>query len=277
MNRDLKSWIVVLAVGVFLSIGTFHSFSALNFSDNFQGYTTDPTAQSGGTGDWNSPWTQGTQNDGGTFLSEASKIDGTRAYGFFGNSGSMGTSRNRGFTATSSQFTINLSFRADYNVTSDDGSALLSRRLAFTIRDGNSTDHFSGQRLSFYFAEGNNSFQWFDGTDRTLSGVTFSSGAIYDIAVTVNPSTRAYNFSVAQRGGSSGSSSGSWTVGANGEALDSIALLMRGPAGPGNDAFFDSITAVPEPSNVALGIFGGIVGLIVIGRRMIAFAKNRAS
>ena len=240
--------------------------AALNFSDNFESYSTDPTGQSGGTGDWTTAWTQGLQNSGGSYLNGDSKIDGTKTYGLYGNGGSSGTSRNRGFTATTSPFTLTFSFRADYNVTSDDGDNSYERRIAFTLRNGNSTDHFLNQRLSFFFAEGNSSFQWYDGADHSTS-LIFSQGAIYDVSVTLDPSTRAYSFTATQRGGGSASSSGNWTLGANGESLDSLALLMRGPAGGGNDAFFDSIEAVPEPVNVALAIFGAVlvpVGLLRI-------------
>ena len=256
----------VLALVLFTAsalVGSVQTNNAALFSDDFQSYTTDPTGQSGGTG-WNTAWTQGLQNNGGTYLNESTKIDGTRSYGLYGAGGVAGTSRNRGFAAISTQFTISWSFRADYNVTGDDGNASLSRRLAFTLRNGNSTDHFSGQRLSLFFAEGNGNLQWYDGTDHS-STLAFSQGGTYDFSLTVNPADRSYSFSAALRSGASYNSSGTW-AGANGDSLGSVAFLMRGPNVSGSDAFLDSITAVPEPVNVALGIFGGLLGVVMLGR-----------
>lgn len=249
----------VLVTGAFVVFFVTQSLGALILSEDFQSYSGDPTGNSGGSGDWTSAWTQGSQNSGGTYLNGSTKIDGTRTYGFFGSGGAEGTSRNRGFTSTTTPVTFQFSFRADYDVIA--GAAGYDGRIAFTLRNGNSTDHFAGQRLSFFFAEGNSSLQWFDGADHTLSGITFATGAIYDFSVTVDPSSRAYSFTAAQRGGSSSSSSGNWSLGSNGDSLDSLALFMRGPSGGGNDAFFDSISAVPEPANVALGIFGGVAAL----------------
>jgi len=266
MKTSLNRSVCLLVFAAAMFWCTSQSIAALIFSDNFQGYSGDPTGQSGGSGDWTSAWTQGSQNSGGAYLNGSSKIDGTQSYGLYGNGGTSGTSRNRGFTATTSPFTLTFSFRADYDVIATDAS--IDRRTAFTLRAGNDSDHFVGQRLSFFFAEGNSSLQWYDGTDHTLSGVTFNTGSIYDFAVTVDPSTRGYSFTATQRGGSSGSSSGTWALGSDGESLGSIALLMRGPNGGGNDAFFDSISAVPEPTNIALAVFGGLGGLVLVWRKI---------
>ena len=92
----------------------------LSATDDFQSYTTTITDTSGGSGDWTTNWRGNTQFDGGTFLSTASKIDGTKSYGLFGSGGSNGTGVSRAFTSTGGQLRFRWSYRADYDVTSDD-------------------------------------------------------------------------------------------------------------------------------------------------------------
>lgn len=268
----MKSKYSRIGLGIFVCainlLGIRFPANAALFSDDFQSYSSGIDNQSGGSG-WTTAWTVGSQNTGGAYLSTGTQIDGTQSYGLYGNDGSSGTSRNRGFDAISSPFTLTFSFRANYDVTTDDGNGSLARRIAFTIRDANSTDHFSGQRLSFFFAEGSNQIQWYDGTDRSSANVTFTSGHVYDFTVTLDPSDRSYGFTATDRTTTSTVTySDSWSLGSNGEALDSIAFLMRGPSGGGNDAFLDSIQAVPEPINVALATFGSIAMAATTFRRI---------
>ena len=164
----------------------------LSATDDFQSYTGNITDVSGGSGDWTTNWRGNSQFDGGTYRSTDSKIDGTQSYGVYGSGGSNGTSVRRAFTSTGGQLRFRWSCRADYDVTSDDGNGSLSRRMAFTLRNGDDADHFTGQRVSFFFAEGSANFAWYDGTDRNTNAVTFSNGHVYDCDVTVSTGLRTY-------------------------------------------------------------------------------------
>ena len=230
----------------------------LSATDGFESYSANPTNTAGGTGNWTTNWRSNSQFDGGSFLSTDSKIDGTKSYGLFGSGGSNGTSVRRAFTSSGGQLRFRWSCRADYDVTSDDGNGSLNRRLAFTLRNGDDADHFSGQRLSFFFAEGNANFSWYDGTDRSTNAVTFGSGHVYDCDVSVSTGMRTYTLSVSNRNTAAQFTySGSWTTGAAGDNLDSVAFLMRGPSGAGIDALLDSVSiaqaGVPWPGGPTAG------------------------
>ncbi len=209
-------------------------------------------------GDWASSWQNCSQFDGGVYTNTASKITGPNSLGLFGNGGANGTGVRRAFTSAAGQIRFQWSYRADYDVTSDDGNAGLNRRMAFTLRAGNDADHFTGQRLSFFFAEGNTGFGWYDGTDHFTNAVTFGAGHVYDCAVTVSTGLRTYTLSVSNRNtGATFTYSGSWTTGSAGDHLDSVSFLMRGPSGVGNDAFLDNVSVtqagVPWPGGATAG------------------------
>src|SRR5437867_9653067 len=106
----------------------------LSTTDDFEGYSGSPTDTAGGSGDWTTNWRGNSQFDGGTYLSTDSKIDSTKSYGLFGSGGSNGTSVRRAFTSSGGQLRFRWSYRADFDVTTDDGNGSLSRRLAFTLR-----------------------------------------------------------------------------------------------------------------------------------------------
>lgn len=244
MNRILPSLLAAL-----LTVAV-RAHAALLAQDDVESYTSGPIGQSGGTGDWTSVWALNTQNGGGVYLSTDSRIDGLKSIGLFGSGNSTGQSISRAFAPCASAMTFRVSMRADYNVNSTNTPANL-RRMAFTIRAGNDASHFSNQRLSFFFAAGSTSFQWYDGTDRTNGAVVFAVTNTYDLQVEANPSTRVYSFLVSNRNsGASFAYTGAWSLGFNGEPLGSVACLMRGPTGAGNDAFFDSFS-VESPTYVA--------------------------
>lgn len=242
-----------------LLAGVSQTRAELSATDDFQSYgASGITDQSGGSGDWTTNWTGCSQFDGGTYRSTDSKIDGTQSYGLYGSGGGNGTGVRRRFTSTGGQMRFGWSYRADYDVTSDDGNGGLSRRLAYTLRNGFDADHFSGQRLSFFFAEGSANFAWYDGTDRNTNAVTFTSGHVYDCSVTVSTGQRTYALSVSNRNNAAKFSyTGSWTTGTAGDNLDSVSFLMRGPGGAGNDAFLDSVSVsqvgVPWPGGTSGG------------------------
>lgn len=237
--KFLPRFAAVLMMSVCWSSGLV--FGQLTATDDFESYTANPVGQSGGTGDWIGLWGASSQFGGGTFLSTASKINGTKSLGMYGNGSTAGTSVSRPFPACTNVITISCGMRGDFNANST--NAPNPRRMAFTIRSGNDSSHFGNQRLSFFFAAGSTNFQWYDGTDRINTTVNFTLGHIYDLNVTLNPTNRAYSFSISNRNnGTSFSYSGNWTLGFNGEPIGSVAFFMRGPTGAGNDAFLDNVT-----------------------------------
>lgn len=244
----MKRFLPAVAIAL-LNLG-FSAHAALLAQDDVESYSAGPVGQWGGTGDWISGWALNAQNGGGVYLSTNSRIDGIKSIGLFGGGNSTGQSISRAFAPCASAMTFRVSMRADYNVSSTNTPANL-RRMAFTIRVGNDASAFSNQRLSFFFAAGSPSFQWYDGTDRTNGVVVFAVTNTYDLQVDANPSTRAYAFLVSNRNsGASFSYTGSWSLGFNGEPLGSISCLMRGPTGVGNDVFFDSFS-IESPTYVA--------------------------
>jgi len=236
-------------VSVCLLGGSAHG--QLTATDDFESYTVNPVGQSGGNGDWTGTWTANSQFGGGTFLSPDTKITGAKSLGLYGSSSNSGTSVSRAFPAVTQNTEIRFSMRADYNVADSAGLPTALRRNAFTIRNGNGASHFDNQRLSFFFAAGSSNFQWYDGTDRTNSTVQFGVSNIIDVAANFAPSNRTYQFTASNRTtGASFSYSGNWTTGADGQSLGSVAFLMRGPSGAGNDAFLDNIS-VTAPAYIA--------------------------
>ncbi len=245
--------IQVLALALLSGIVPW-SHAQLSASDDFESYTGNPVGASGGSGDWTSTWGANSQFGGGTFLSSDSKINGTKSLGMYGNGSTAGTSVSRPFPACTNIITIAGSMRGDFNANST--NAPNPRRMAFTIRSGNDSSHFVNQRLSFFFAAGTTNLQWYDGTDRITSAVNFTLGHVYDLNVVMNPTNRAYSFTISNRNNSTTFSySGNWSLGFNGEPIGSVAFFMRGPTGAGNDAFLDNVTIsspdyVPVPEVV---------------------------
>lgn len=252
---------LVLGLTFFLSLGVGLVRGELSATDDFESYTGNPTDTAGGSGNWTTNWRGCLQFDGGTFLSTAAKINPSpdeQSYGLYGSGGSNGTGVRRAFTTSAGQLRFRWSYRADYNVTADDGNPALARRIAFTLRNGDNADHFNGQRLSFFFAEGSNNFQWYDGTDRDTNAVTFGVGHVYDFDVIVSTGLRTYTLVVSNRNtGGNFKYNGSWTTGSAGDTLSSLSFLMRGPTGAGNDAFLDGVSVtrygVPWPGGAAAG------------------------
>jgi hypothetical protein len=226
---------VIRVVAVLVCLFPRLLFGQLSATDDFESYPGNPIGQFGGSGDWTSLWGTNLQNGGGTFLSGSSKIDGTRSLGLFGSSSASGRSVSRSFLLCTNEITIRFSMRADYNVAS-------TGRVAFTVRRDNEFDHFAGQRLSFFYFVGTTNFQWYDGTDRSSNAVYFITGHVYSVGVTLDPATRSYSFTASNRNnGAHFSYAGNWTTGFDGQPLGSVAFMMRGPSGAGNDAFLDSV------------------------------------
>lgn len=243
----MRRWCVT---GLSILVLAARAGAQLLATDDFEDYTGNPIGQVGGSGNWVGVWAVGSQADGGTFLSPDSKIDGTRSLGLYGQAGMSGESVNRPFAACTNELTVAWSMRADLNVNNAGGAPVGLRRMAVTLRSGNGSSHFDGQRLAFFFAAGTTNFMWYDGVDRTNTVVNFTLGHVYDLRVTMNPTNRAYSFVASNRNnGTAFSYSGSWTLGANGDSIGSLSFLMRGPNVSGNDAFLDSVS-VSSPSYV---------------------------
>jgi len=253
MNCIWRFGFILSMAGVVLS---GRAYGQLLASDDFEGYVGSPVGQSGGSGDWTGNWGTNTQYDGGNFLNTDSKIDGVKVLGSYGSSGTSGTSVSRPFPDCTSNLTIRFSMRADYDVAST-GVPASARRMAFTVRSFNGSSHFDNQRISFFFAAGSANFQWYDGVDRTNSAVVFATNQVYDVVVAMQPVSRNYQFTASNRTtGAAFSHSGAWITGSAGQPVGSVAFLMRGPAGGGNDAFLDNveISSPDYAASTALGL-----------------------
>jgi hypothetical protein len=243
----MRAWMGMAMVGLL----ALRAEAQLLATDDFEGYTTSPVGALGGSGDWISLWGVNSQNGGGVYLNTSAAIDGAKSAGLFGLASEAGQSISRAFPACTNVLAIGFSMRGDFNVNNSGGAPTNLRRMAFTIRSGNDASHFGNQRLSFYFAAGTTNFQWYDGTDRITNALNFTLNHAYDVRVTLNPTNRAYSFVASNRTtGAAFSYSGAWTVGAAGDPIGSVAFLMRGPTGAGNDAFLDSVS-VSAPAYTA--------------------------
>ncbi len=233
------SWMVCLLASLF-----FVRLSAAQMAatDDFESYTNNPVGQSGGTGDWAGPWMTNSQFDGGAYLNTAGKLSGTKSIALYGNAGTAGTSVRRALPACTNELILVWSMRADINIDKTTTPVNL-RRLAFTVRSGNDASHFGNQRLSFFFAAGSTDLQWYDGSNRATNAVLFAINHIYDFNLRMNPTNRAYLFAVSNRNtGATFSYSGAWTTGADGDPVGSVAFLVRGPTGSGQDVFLDNVS-----------------------------------
>ncbi len=229
--------------------GSVAVFGQLTATDDFEPYTGSPIGQAGGTGDWTGAWQFNSQVDGGAYLNTNSKISSVKSVGLYGAGGSAGTSISRPFPACTNDLVIRASFRGDINLESANPPS--NRRVAFTIRTGNDASHFGNQRLSFFFAQGSTSLQWYDGVNRMTNAVTYANGHTYDLQVTMSPVDRTYVFSISNRNNNAITSySGAWSTGADGDPIGSVAFMMRGPTGAGNDAFLDNVS-ISAPEYVA--------------------------
>lgn len=244
---------MIAAALLVLGFGIVSAEAQLLASESFESYTNGPVGQSGGTGDWTTLWTRNSQNGGGNYLDSSSRIDGTKSVGLYGLASATGESISRAFPACTNELTISWSMRGDFNADGT-GTPANARRIAFTIRNGNDASHFGNQRLSFFFAAGSKDFRWYDGADRSVTNIQFALTNIYNLTATLNPMTRAYSFSVSNRNnGATFSYTGTWTTGVAGDPIGSIAFMMRGPTGGGQNAYLDSVI-VSAPDYVVPGL-----------------------
>lgn len=239
----------------FLGLAAWLGLSAcghaqLSATDDFEGYVSNPVGSAGGAGDWTGIWANNSQNSGGSYLNTSAMMDGLKSLSLFGLGSTTGQSVSRPFPSCTNTLTIGFSMRANYNVNGT-GNPTNLRRMAFTVRSGNDASHFSNQRVSFYFAAGSTNLQWYDGTDHSTTVVNFTTNHIVDIQAVLQPTNRAYSFVASNRNnGTSFSYAGVWTTGSAGDALGSVAFLIRAPDGAGQDAFLDSVS-VSAPDFVA--------------------------
>lgn len=212
----------------------------LSATDDFEGYSVSPFDQDGGSSDWLGRWATNSEFAGGAYLDTNTLVNGAKSVALWGAGSEAGTSIRRAFPPTTNTMTISFSMRANFNAVSTNAPA---RRMAFTIRAGDGPGHFDNQRLSFFFAAGNNNFQWHDGTNRETSAITFASGSVYDVRAVMEPATRQYAFSASNRNtGATFNYSGYWTLGRNLEPMNSVAFIMRAPNITGQDAFLDNVS-----------------------------------
>ena len=225
------------------------NLSALPAADNFESYTVNPVGNSGGTGDWDGNW-----SGSDTFLNTSSEIDGTNSLGAFGFNSAERSAVD--FLTTNETVTFSWSMKTAVDIVvdgTDFGSNLYDSDgdLMTTFKFDQNTS--AGDNTKLVINDG--------ASDFNRSGITFATGNVYDFSVSFTIGSGAYDFSVDRRGNTESDSGTGFTM-SGGRTFDGagqIEMFWNLPSGSGNDAFFDSVEVVPEPSSFAM--IGGFLAL----------------
>ena len=286
MRTKLRKWVFWVS---FISAACFaaqESHAALAAADNADNYVGSGwgNGSSGGSGTWGSSWAIRSTPDGGFsdfFLASSASSNirtPTRSWGAYGNGGSV--PRSSAFRSWSGDLSIGQTFR----VRIDNGFIESGGSIGVTLRTGNTTtsadSYTSGSRFEFRFQGGESTYEIVDAGATTTTVGFRSSGLTLNFTLT---GVNTYDLVIRDAANSSllQSLTGQTLGGTAGAALNSFALFVRdvGPNSMGtddHDTYFNSVEVVPEPTNVALAIFGGLVGLWGVGRHFkTRFGKSK--
>ena len=146
----------------------------------------------------------------------------------------------------------------EFIVSLDNGFINSGASVGFMLQKSDGTTLFK------FFFTGGQSFYQFDapggsGSGNTSVGFT-TDGLVVDFRL---GSSSAFSLSV------NGNSQGSGTLDAG--SISRVEFFNVGAGnGSGSDFFFNSIQVVPEPTNMALGVFGGLAICFVGFRRILS-------
>jgi hypothetical protein len=231
---------------------------------------------------YNDGWAGG-DNGGYGFNAWTLDAGGTGYYGHF-----IGDSRN--LTDSLSGANINVSGES-FGMYANSGSAYAGAARNFT---GGALA--AGQQFSFVigvnYRNGNKGFDLRDGSGSVLwnfnvggdaykvngnsvFGNAYDANTAFSFLFTQNAGT--LDWSITRSGGLSGTASGSSSISAGNIA--GVRFYISGTDGGNeNDFFFNSLSVVPEPTHVALGVFGGVLALTGVLRssKLKALLRQRA-
>jgi len=234
-------------LGFCLCLAVSMARGSLVATDNAGNYTSWNNGANEGSGF--GPWSLSGSANSGFFLGNSANNAGGsgnintsgQAWGLFANSGAT-ASAIRPFTggalAEGQQFLIQM----------DNGFIQNGGTVGFGLQNSSGVNRFE-----FYFVGGSSGYTINIGGSTTATGIGFTGNGLS--LVFSQDAANGYSFDVTPAGGSTTHFSGTLA------ASDISQLrLFNANAGSGgaNDAFFNSIQVVPEPVNVALGIFGGM-------------------
>ncbi|TAL05939.1 MAG: hypothetical protein EPO07_02735 [Verrucomicrobia bacterium] len=212
------------------------------YSDGWQG------GDNGGSG-WGSSWTLNSFANGGAagfFVGSSGGNGGgnidtgsSKSWGMYANSGGSPLSEAiRSFNGT-------LSVGQSVSLKMDNGFVNSGGTVGFGLRNSSGVNRFE-----LFFVGGESFYKYNDGTSSTATSIGFTRDGI-QITFTQNA---ANGFSVSIV---SGASSASYTGTMSGSDIDRIRFFnSNSGSGSDHDLFFNSLQLVPEPTNVALTLFG---------------------
>jgi len=249
------------AMAAFIIISSASTRAAFMGSDNAGNYG-NAWAGNGGTGfgDWSFSNTSGNGSQNGSFLatssgnSDLSIATSGKGWGLYANSGQTANAIR---TLTGGNLVAGQSF----SLRMDNGNVNSGGSVGFSLRNSAQQNRFE-----FYFVGGQNNYKININGTETDTGVGFTSGGL-NLIFTQN-GANGYTFSI------NGSTP---LTGALSASDISEIRFFDFNSGGGNNVYFNDLAVVPEPTNIALGIFGavgGLGGLVRWGARMKSRVQN---
>ncbi|MCX7847216.1 MAG: alpha-amylase family glycosyl hydrolase [bacterium] len=170
-------------------------------------------------------WQACTVTDGGTWREiGGNKISGARSMGTWGNPGNYAIRRSFATALTNAaRFTFKWRPRATLNA---------GHRIAVILRNGDSNQHWVGQRLALFFEDvsGTDILRFYDGVDKNTS-VSYQYGHVYAVEIIVDPTNNTYAFTVRDEDSPSNAVSTNGTLitsgGLAGTPINSFALYLQ--------------------------------------------------
>lgn len=265
----MKAFVIALCIA---ALSGSVACSALVASDNAGSYSSwaNGNNQGNGFGAWQLSPDPNT-GSAGFFIGDSAN-NGTptsgnintsgKAWGLYGNSGNT-ASAIRPFTggalAAGQQFLIQM----------DNGNIQTGGTVGFGLQNSSGANRFE-----FYFVGGGSGYTINIGGSIINTGIGFTDDGL--TLVFSQQSANDWSLSVTPAGGST--SQFSSTVSGFDLAASDISQLrlfnFNGGSVSANDAFYNNIQVVPEPTTIALGIFGTLTVACLVVRRLLSSRRS---